>query len=45
MLADPEHRWGLAPFHYTQDVRDEIMQRVLADLDARRAGAERGEGV
>lgn len=32
VLADPEHRWGLAPFHYTQDVYEEIMQRVLADL-------------
>ena len=32
VLADPEHRWGLAPFHYTQDVYGEIMQRVLSDL-------------
>ena len=29
VLADPEHRWGLAPFHYTQDVYEEIVQRVL----------------
>ena len=29
VLADPEHRWGLAPFHYTQDVYEEIVERVL----------------
>ncbi|GAA1489411.1 DUF6270 domain-containing protein [Brachybacterium sacelli] len=34
VLADPEHRWGLAPFHYTQDVYEEIVERVLAELDA-----------
>lgn len=33
VLADPEHRWGLAPFHYTQEVYEEIAQRVLARLD------------
>jgi hypothetical protein len=32
VLADPEHRWGLAPFHYVQDVYEEIAQRVLAHL-------------
>ena len=32
VLADPDHRWGLAPFHYTQDVYEEIVERVLADL-------------
>ncbi|HEX7350867.1 DUF6270 domain-containing protein [Brachybacterium sp.] len=32
VLADPEHRWGLAPFHYTQDVYEEIVQRVLNSL-------------
>lgn len=32
VLADPEHRWGLAPFHYTQHVYEEIVDRVLADL-------------
>lgn len=32
VLADPEHRWGLAPFHYTQDVYEEIAQRVLTHL-------------
>lgn len=30
VLADPEHRWGLAPFHYTQDVYEEIVDRLLA---------------
>ncbi|MGF7022919.1 DUF6270 domain-containing protein [Brachybacterium tyrofermentans] len=30
VLADPEHRWGLAPFHYTQDVYEEIVAQVLA---------------
>lgn len=33
VLADPEHRWGMAPFHYTQDVYEEIVARVLADVD------------
>lgn len=32
VLADPEHRWGLAPFHYTQAVYEEIAQRVLEIL-------------
>ncbi|MFC7465347.1 DUF6270 domain-containing protein [Brachybacterium sp. GCM10030252] len=32
VLADPEHRWGLAPFHYTQDVYEEIVDRLLAQL-------------
>lgn len=27
--ADPEHRWGLAPFHYSQDVYETIIDRVL----------------
>lgn len=30
VLADPEHRWGFAPFHYTQDVYEEITRRALA---------------
>lgn len=34
VLADPEHRSGLAPFHYTQDVYEEIVARVLADVDS-----------
>src|SRR5699024_12883345 len=29
VLADPEHRWGLAPFLYTQDVYEAIVQRGL----------------
>ncbi|ASK65530.1 hypothetical protein CFK39_06430 [Brachybacterium avium] len=39
VLADPEHRWGLAPFHYTQDVYEEIVERVLAQLQ-RPAGGD-----
>ncbi|MFI8778699.1 DUF6270 domain-containing protein [Brachybacterium paraconglomeratum] len=31
VLADPEHRWGFAPFHYTQDVYEEIIQRILTE--------------
>src|SRR5699024_6482124 len=38
VLADPEHRWGLAPFHYTQDVYEEIVGRILADLPAKVTG-------
>ncbi|WP_422115714.1 DUF6270 domain-containing protein [Brachybacterium sp. UNK5269] len=37
VLADPEHRWGFAPFHYTQDVYEEIVARVLAACDNRPA--------
>lgn len=40
VLADPEHRWGLAPFHYTQDVYEEIVGRILADLPAKVTGEE-----
>jgi len=32
VLADPDHRWGLAAFHYTQDVYEEITRRVLDGL-------------
>ncbi|MDN5892785.1 MAG: DUF6270 domain-containing protein [Nocardioides sp.] len=39
VLADPDHRWGLAPFHYTQDVYEEIVQRVLAGLRNGEVGA------
>lgn len=28
VLADPEHRWGLAPFHYTAEVYAEILRRL-----------------
>lgn len=31
LIADPEHRWGLAPFHYTQDAYESVMQQVFAD--------------
>lgn len=30
VIADPQHRWGVAPFHYVQGVYDEIMQQVFA---------------
>lgn len=29
LIADPEHRWGLAPFHYTQSAYDAVMQQVF----------------
>lgn len=29
VLADPEHRWGLAPFHYTQDAYEGIVKYVM----------------
>ncbi|MGP9706990.1 DUF6270 domain-containing protein [Brachybacterium sp. AOP24-D1-21] len=29
LIADPQHRWGLAPFHYTQDAYDAVMQQVF----------------
>lgn len=38
VLADPEHRWGPAPFHYTQDVYEEIIGQVLERVDAARGG-------
>ncbi|MBK0330721.1 hypothetical protein I8D64_04830 [Brachybacterium sp. MASK1Z-5] len=28
--SDPEHRWGHAPFHYTQDVYERIADALLA---------------
>lgn len=28
VLADPQHRWGLAPFHYTDEVYAEILRRL-----------------
>ncbi|WP_394216661.1 DUF6270 domain-containing protein [Brachybacterium vulturis] len=40
VLADPDHRWGPAPFHYTQGVYEEIVARVLADLSDGDAGSE-----
>src|SRR5699024_6422642 len=49
VLADPEHRWGLAPFHYTQDGYEEVVGRILAGLPARvtgeAAGAPRPSGA
>ncbi len=28
VLADPDHRWGLAPFHYTPDVYQEVLRQL-----------------
>lgn len=28
VLADPEHRWGLAPFHYTPEVYREVLRQL-----------------
>ena len=38
VLADPEHRWGLAPFHYTHEVYDEIAAQVLDHLQPAPSG-------
>lgn len=32
LMADPEHRWGLAPFHYTQDVYRSVSGKLEAHL-------------
>ena len=32
VLADPSHRWGLAPFHYTPEVYEEIIARLSAEF-------------
>ena len=45
VFADPEHRWGLAPFHYTREVYEEITTRVFAQLDARREGTGQSGGA
>lgn len=29
VLADPEHQWGLAPFHYTQETYDEVARQIF----------------
>jgi hypothetical protein len=28
VLADPQHRWGLAPFHYTPEVYREVLRQL-----------------
>ncbi|WP_072312872.1 DUF6270 domain-containing protein [Agrococcus sp. Marseille-P2731] len=28
VLADPQHRWGLAPFHYSPDVYREVLRQL-----------------
>lgn len=30
VLADPDHKWGLAPFHYTEDVYQEVLRQIRA---------------
>lgn len=32
--ADPQHIWGLAPFHYSPEVYGEILLRLAEDFDA-----------
>lgn len=33
VLADPEHRWGLAAFHYTPEVYQEIIRRLALEFE------------
>ncbi len=35
VLADPGHRWGLAPFHYTPDVYRELLRQLREDQGVR----------
>jgi hypothetical protein len=35
-IAEPSHRWGLAPFHYVVDYYDDLSRQVRARLDAKR---------
>lgn len=35
IVADPDHKWGLAPFHYTHDVYQRLAQRLETRLVAR----------
>ena len=32
VLADPQHRWGLAPFHYTPAVYREVLRQLRDEL-------------
>lgn len=32
-VAEPSHRWGLAPFHYVDDYYDDLSQQVRACLE------------
>lgn len=31
IYADPNHRWGLAPFHYTPDVYRHVIDQLRAE--------------
>ena len=33
LIADPEHKWGLAPFHYIPEYYEEIDRQVIASLN------------
>ena len=33
LIADPEHKWGLAPFHYIPDYYEEIDRQVISFLN------------
>lgn len=35
VLGDPDHQWGLAPFHYVPEVYDEIDEGIVRRFNAR----------
>lgn len=39
-VADPDHRWGLAPFHYTPEIYDRVHEAIDAFVAERRAGEQ-----
>lgn len=39
LMADPEHRWGLAPFHYTRGVYESVMDQVFEAVGRTRESA------
>lgn len=41
LLAATEHRWGIAPFHYTPAYYRRLAAHLLADVERHRAGAAR----
>jgi hypothetical protein len=49
-LADPDHRWGLSPFHYTADYYDQIRAQLMGidglaeAFSSPRAAADRPDG-
>lgn len=34
VAADPDHRWGFAPFHYARPMYDELVEKLNAHLQA-----------